>query len=226
MGERPVQMGAGEMGGGGTGAGAFPGQADAYTPGFDAVGKGKTRRMSRGTNNRGTPMTVNETVVKLQRQVASLQQERKAERVRYARSEAERRIDALVSEGYQFGTTPDTHARNVANEKNHWANIIATAPTVDEGIADVEAEETVIRERYSKKRSDPSRVNVGDISRYGRNPLAGAGRPGTPAGAGGDGEDFDPQTDDEITEYADLVGVRKMSRKEAGQLMLRRRTQR
>ncbi len=162
------------------------------------------------------------TEKRLQEQVTRLERRDRENRLLYAQSEAAKRVEALVHEGYLFGQNPTEHAEGVEETAKHFANLLFSAKSAQDGVADVQYEEDIIRRRYSKKKSDPTRVNVAGMVQYGRNPLAGKG---TPA-ASGDGDDFDPQTDDEITEYADLVGVRKMSRKEAGQLMLRRRTQR
>lgn len=219
MGERPVQMGAGEdMGGTG-----FPGQSDGYVPGMDSAGKNKTRRMSRGgTTPRGTPMTATER--RLQEEVTRLSRRDRENRLMYAQSEAAKRVDALVNEGYLFGQNPAEHAEGVDETKKHFATLLFNAPNAQEGIADVGYEEDIIRRRYSRRKSDPSRVNVADISRLSRNPHTGKGT--SPGAGAGDGEDFEPVTDEEACEFADLVGVRKMSRKDAGTVMLRRRNAR
>lgn len=211
MGERPVQMDAGPTG--------LPGQGDVYQPGFnDAPGKTR-RRMSRPTNSKGTPMTATER--KLQEKVIRLERAERDNRLRYAKSEADRRVDALVAEGYLFGQTPAEHAEGIEETKKHLMNLIVSAPNDTEGSADVDYEEDIIRKRYSRKRPDPSRQAgaVGNLARYGRNPTHGKGKP---AGPDADVE-FEPETDEESCEYAELVGARKMSRAEAGKVMLKRR---
>jgi len=209
MGERPVQMDAGPTG--------FPGQGDVYQPGFnDAPGKTR-RRMSRPTtNSKGVPMTKTER--ELQDKVIRLERRDRENRIRYAKSEADRRVDALVSEGYLFGQTPAEHADGVEETKRHFANLIVSAPNDTDADADVQYEEDIIRKRYSRKRPDPTRVNVAGIVQYGRNKT---GTPTPNADA-----DFEPETDEESCEYAELVGARKMSRQEAGKVMLKRRAAR
>lgn len=217
MGERPVQMGAST---------GFPGQSDVFTPGFD---KGPNKRMSRRGETMGstrTAGTVESRVQRLERENAELRRYHREDKLRYSQSEAARRVEALVSEGYLFGATPQDHAEGVAETQTHFANLLLNAPSIDEGIKDVEYEESIVRRRYARKRPDPIRAGQAGLSRYTRDPVAEEARRGA---GGGANKQFEFESDDESCEFADLVtgtnqpGRRKYSREEAEQIILRRR---
>lgn len=217
MGERPVQMN----------QTAFPGSADVAIPGF----VGERNRMSRSTNSRGG--TPNRAPVQQQRQqrraaqqpaddVVRMRRQVHDLTLRFAQAEADKRVEALVAEGIRFGRSAEEHEEGVAETKAHFAGLLASAHAngaPDEGEADLQYEEGIIRSRYARRAPNPAAPAAPGLARFARDPNP---REGAPAEGAGDPDDFVPEDPEQATLFADLQAVRKMSRAEAVKFMRQR----
>lgn len=207
---------------------AFPGSADVNIPQFVGQGgKPKPRMMSRNST-RGAPVATPNTaarrtstpagratstdpeVIRLRRQTHDLT-------IKYAQSEAEKRVGQLISEGILFGRNEQEHEAGVTETKAYFTGLLASGG--DEGVKDVEHEESIIRSRYSRRQKNPAAPAVPGVARYARDPNP---REAGPVEGAGDPNDFVPEDPEQASEFADLQAVRRMSRAEAVKFMRQR----
>lgn len=211
MGGRPVQMDQ-------TG---FPGSGNVAIPGFATNGKARPKQMSRNSPNRGTSVAparpaqrgrtpvaasnVDQEVIRLRRQTHDLA-------IKYAQSEADRRVAALLQEGILFGRNEKEHQDGVAEVKTYFTGLLASG---EDGAKDVEYEEGIIRARYQRRAVNPAAPTQPGLARYARDPIP---REGTP-GEGDDPNDFTPEDPEQASQFADLQAVHRMSRADAVKYM-------
>lgn len=212
---------------------AFPGSADVSIPQFVGQGGNNRRQPSKMSRNstRGAPVatpqpaarrtstpapsratSTDPEVIRLRRQTHDLT-------IKYAQSEAEKRVGLLLSEGILFGRNEQEHEAGVVETKAYFTGLLASGG--DEGVKDVEHEETIIRSRYSRRQKNPAAPAVPGVARYARDPNP---REAGPVEGAGDPNDFVPEDPEQASEFADLQAVRRMSRAEAVKFMRQRYT--
>ncbi len=201
-GEKPVQFDAMSSG--------ITGPSDSYIPSFE---KHKGKRVQ--------PYSRKETVMTRgggDSRVAKLERELERLRLKLSRADAEKTIQQLKGEGVVFGDTPEESAAGEQDEINFLSEL---AP--EEQAYQVE----IYRKRYKRKRANPGNPTTVGVARYARSELSanGVSQNGHAAGLDADGE-FVPETTEEASDYADLIAVKKMSRKDAAQKMMRIRRER
>lgn len=197
-GAAPVQMSADGM----AVSTGFPGPKDPYISGMN--GKKKMTRTTPVQNGRRQPAPTGQNG-----ELAAVKKQLAAFRLKYARSEAEKIVNQLVTEDrILFGRTPEDHEKGVKEQTEYFAHLLMQ----DGGEEDVRYEvEEVIKKRYSRQKPNPAAPSSVGVARYARQQAGGA------PGADDDEnfEDTELQDFQKITEFADLIGVRKMSRKDA-----------
>ncbi len=202
-GEKPVQFDAMSSG--------ITGPSDSYIPSFE---KHKGKRVQ-PYSRKELPMTRgggdSARVAKLERELNQL-------RLKLSRADAEKTINQLKAEGVVFGDTPEESVQGEQDEINFLSEL---AP--EEQAYQVE----IYRKRYKRKRPNPGNPATVGVARYARSELSanGVSNNGHAAGLDADGE-FVPETTEEASDYADLIAVKKMSRKDAAQKMMRIRRER
>lgn len=206
MGERPVQMNQST---------GLPGPMDTAIPGMNSnrknrMSRGNQRtthqpiRNGRANNNRSTQVPSNPELVRLQKQNNNL-------RLKLARSEAERIVNELESQGVLF--TNDSDPQKYQEAKQQDTDELTYAILHDEdseetGQRDNYAEQIVdrIKTKYARKRPDPARPSSPRMSQYSRQP----------ENQNAEEDDFEPETPQQGTELAELqIGPKKLSRQEA-----------
>lgn len=210
MGDRPVRMDAGMGGGGPTG---FPGPSNTSIPQFG--GKKRPIPMSRGAgmpgyNRRGTPAHDPNS-----QRIAALERDNRELRLRYARAEAEKIVNDLANvELIQFGRSSEEHTKGMQESVDYFTALLVN-PDSDE---DVKYELDVIRTRYARRRPNPANPTQPGLSRFARNPTP------TRTGDGSADDTFEPVTDEEVCEWADLE-YRGTSRADIVKYMRKKREQ-
>lgn len=193
-GDAPVQFS-------GTG---FPGPGSTSIPTFGGGKKGTPvatgKRYSRTPGgNMASP-----ELVRMQRRQEALEKSNQALLLKLSRADAKEQIAALENEGVIFGDTPEEHANGKAEETEFLALLN------DEERAQ---QINVIRSRYKRKKPDPTQPAFPGMARYAR----------TAPGGKESEEEFDPQSPEQASEFADLLTLKKMSRAEAIKFMRSKR---
>jgi len=193
-GDKPVQFNASSFGG--------PGNTTIPTIGGPKGNKNYmfNRNSSTHGTNGMTPQQ-NQQMTRMQRRLEDVT-------MRLARSDAATLIAQLKSEGILFGDTPTEAAQGEAEE----AEFLALLSDEDRDYHI----NNVIRKRY-KREQTPATRQMGP-ARFARDPYA----DGTLMGNGTPGEDFEPKTPQEASDFADLITIRKMPRIEAIKFMRNR----
>ena len=207
-GEKPVKMNS-------TG---YPGLGNVNIPDFNMVPKTKpgfnetgmmspshyaaySRRREGTSGGPSKSMTKNPDLMRLSRDNAALKKQLNDFRLKYAMSEAQGIVNGLVQEGIIFGDTPEAHQQGVQETTEYLAHLGLQSES------DRDYEVQVIRTRYKRKPTNPAAPVYPGAARYARSTVSN--------GVEEDPEEYEPRNPQEASDLADLIVLKKMSRKDA-----------
>lgn len=202
-GEQPVQFS-------GTG---FPGPMSTSIPAMGGkkttmpatTGKRYQRNGAPAPQNGGSKVS-NPELVRMSRRLDAAEKSNQALQLKLSRADALEQITALENAGIVFGDTPEEHAQGKAEE----AEFLALLNDEDRA-----QQIEVMKRRYKRKKADPANPSFPGIARFARMEEKN--------GTGAASEEYDPETPEQASEFADLLTLKKMSRAEAIKYMRSRR---
>ncbi len=170
----------------GTGFGGKGGRAKPFSRNGHAQGGNMNGTRTRGNQPKPVQNGGNDEVRRLRRQVTDMA-------LKLARADAEKAIAQLKTEGVVFGQ-PGDDAQVIAKNETEETEFLATLDPQSQ-----QWQLGRIRKLYARRDTNPTENGAfGPVSRYAR------GGPETQV-AGGDPNDFDPQTPQEAMEYANAI---------------------
>lgn len=184
---------------------ALPGPSNVMTTGFPqkkGVSTISSQKFSRNSlYQSGVPMTEND------RRISQIEQQNQELLLKLSRLEAEKIVNNLKQEGILFGRTPEEEVSGMRDDIEYLAH--CTPELRDDYI------NNVIRKKYARRKPDPTKPSVPGVARYSRaepNVLN-----------SGTTQEFEPETPEEASYFADMQTIHKMSRQEAAQEVLKLR---